>query len=280
MASTPRQPPRAARPRDSLPAHPARPAQANGVRLQVGGAQVGGHRRAVEGRRPPGAAAHHRVARLARGRVRPPWMRTGRLGRATTGRCGPSQRGRRAGLCLPRAPAAGSFGFMADLTRILSAIEQGDSHAAEQLLPLVYDELRQMAAQKLAQEKAGTERYIKGTRLVITKHGIVITSRAPYSLRRSAGKAEAAGGVAALPAGLTDEQVAPASSARRSTFAWRNNGQAPWKAPVRPLKHAKLAADALACYLAAFRRPPPNGMLIPGGVGACQTSWSSWNRTG
>src|SRR5438876_5952340 len=44
---------------------------------------------------------------------------------------------------------------MNDVTRILSAIEQGDPHAAEQLLPLVYDELRQLAAQKLAQEKPG-----------------------------------------------------------------------------------------------------------------------------
>src|SRR5689334_23458562 len=44
---------------------------------------------------------------------------------------------------------------MSDVTRILSAIEQGDPHAAEQLLPLVYDELRQLAAQKLAQEKPG-----------------------------------------------------------------------------------------------------------------------------
>src|SRR5262249_15117220 len=43
---------------------------------------------------------------------------------------------------------------MTDVTRILSAIEQGDPHAAEQLLPLVYEELRQLAAQKLAQEKA------------------------------------------------------------------------------------------------------------------------------
>jgi RNA polymerase sigma factor (TIGR02999 family) len=44
---------------------------------------------------------------------------------------------------------------MSDVTRILSAIEQGDPHAAEQLLPLVYDELRQLAAQRLAQEKPG-----------------------------------------------------------------------------------------------------------------------------
>ena len=44
---------------------------------------------------------------------------------------------------------------MSEVTRILSAIEQGDAHAAEQLLPLVYDELRRLAAAKLAQEKPG-----------------------------------------------------------------------------------------------------------------------------
>ena len=44
---------------------------------------------------------------------------------------------------------------MTELTRILSAIEQGDPIAAEQLLPLVYEELRKLAAQKLAQEKPG-----------------------------------------------------------------------------------------------------------------------------
>jgi RNA polymerase sigma factor (TIGR02999 family) len=44
---------------------------------------------------------------------------------------------------------------MTDVTRILSAIEHGDRQAAEQLLPLVYDELRRLAAQQLAQEKPG-----------------------------------------------------------------------------------------------------------------------------
>jgi RNA polymerase sigma factor (TIGR02999 family) len=44
---------------------------------------------------------------------------------------------------------------MTDVTRILSAIEQGDPLAAEQLLPLLYDELRRLAAQKLAHEKPG-----------------------------------------------------------------------------------------------------------------------------
>src|ERR1700693_6105733 len=44
---------------------------------------------------------------------------------------------------------------MSDVTRILSQIESGDPSAAEKLLPLVYDELRKLAAAKLAQEKPG-----------------------------------------------------------------------------------------------------------------------------
>src|SRR5512141_32346 len=44
---------------------------------------------------------------------------------------------------------------MSEVTRILSQIESGDPSAAEQLLPLVYDELRRLAAAKLAQEKPG-----------------------------------------------------------------------------------------------------------------------------
>jgi RNA polymerase sigma factor (TIGR02999 family) len=44
---------------------------------------------------------------------------------------------------------------MSEVTRILSAIEQGDAHAAQQLLPLVYDQLRKLAAARLAQENPG-----------------------------------------------------------------------------------------------------------------------------
>src|SRR6185295_14247369 len=44
---------------------------------------------------------------------------------------------------------------MSNVTRILSQIQSGDSSAAEQLLPLVYDELRKLAAAKLSQEKPG-----------------------------------------------------------------------------------------------------------------------------
>jgi RNA polymerase sigma factor (TIGR02999 family) len=53
---------------------------------------------------------------------------------------------------------------MSKVTRILSAIEGGDSHAAAQLLPLVYDELRKLAAAKLAHEKP--EQTLDATALV------------------------------------------------------------------------------------------------------------------
>jgi RNA polymerase sigma factor (TIGR02999 family) len=44
---------------------------------------------------------------------------------------------------------------MSEVTRILTAIQQGDPNAAEELLPLVYDDLRQLAAARLAHEKPG-----------------------------------------------------------------------------------------------------------------------------
>src|SRR4051794_6158891 len=53
---------------------------------------------------------------------------------------------------------------MNEVTRILTAIDRGDERAAEQLLPLVYGELRTLAAQKMAQEKAG--RTLQATALV------------------------------------------------------------------------------------------------------------------
>ena len=54
-----------------------------------------------------------------------------------------------------RKARRGIIGVMTDVTQILSQIESGDPSAAEQLLPLVYEELRKLAAAKLAQEKPG-----------------------------------------------------------------------------------------------------------------------------
>ena len=58
---------------------------------------------------------------------------------------------------------------MSDVTRILNAIEQGDPHAASQLLPLVYDELRHLAVQKLAHEVPG--QTLQATALVYEASG-------------------------------------------------------------------------------------------------------------
>jgi RNA polymerase sigma factor (TIGR02999 family) len=66
---------------------------------------------------------------------------------------------------------------MNDVTRILSAIEEGDPHAAEQLLPLVYDELRRLAAQKLAQEKPG--QTLEATALVHEAYLRLVSGDAP-----------------------------------------------------------------------------------------------------
>ena len=68
---------------------------------------------------------------------------------------------------------------MQEVTRILSGIEAGDPHAAEQLLPLVYDELRKLAAQKLAQEKPG--QTLEATALVHEAYvRLVDTDQVPH----------------------------------------------------------------------------------------------------
>src|SRR5215203_4645693 len=56
---------------------------------------------------------------------------------------------------VPPEPSSFLVTAMSEVTRVLSAIEQGDPSAAAQLLPLVYDELRKLAARKLAEEKQG-----------------------------------------------------------------------------------------------------------------------------
>lgn len=72
---------------------------------------------------------------------------------------------------------------MTDVIRILSAIEQGDGRAAEQLLPLVYEELRKMAAAKLAQEKPG--QTLQATALVHEAYVRLVDSEAdqPWNSR-------------------------------------------------------------------------------------------------
>jgi RNA polymerase sigma factor (TIGR02999 family) len=66
---------------------------------------------------------------------------------------------------------------MSEVTRILSAIEQGDPQAAEQLLPLVYEELRKLAAQKMAQEQPG--QTLQATALVHEAYLRLVDVRQP-----------------------------------------------------------------------------------------------------
>src|SRR6266702_6134974 len=66
---------------------------------------------------------------------------------------------------------------MSDVTRILSQIESGDPHAAEQLLPLVYDELRKLAAVRLAEEKPG--QTLQATALVHEAYLRLVTPSKP-----------------------------------------------------------------------------------------------------
>jgi RNA polymerase sigma factor (TIGR02999 family) len=71
---------------------------------------------------------------------------------------------------------------MTDVTRILSAIEQGDPHAAEELLPLVYDELRKLAAERVAQEKPG--QTLQATALVHEAYLRLVASAGGAPVRR------------------------------------------------------------------------------------------------
>jgi len=66
---------------------------------------------------------------------------------------------------------------MNDVTRILSAVEHGDPTAAEQLLPLVYDELRRLAARRLAREKSG--QTLEATALVHEAYLRLVGSQDP-----------------------------------------------------------------------------------------------------
>ena len=100
-------------------------------------------------------------------------------------RVGPERRRPGVGPGRDAAGWSGGAPGMDEVTRILSAIERGDEQAAEQLLPLVYDELRKLAAQKLAQEKPG--QTLQPTALVRAAAGAI--RGASDRFRRRSGRA-------------------------------------------------------------------------------------------
>src|SRR5262245_30870048 len=81
---------------------------------------------------------------------------------------------------------------MSEVTRILDQIQQGDPQAAEQLLPLVYDELRKLAAEKMANERPG--QTLQATALV---HEAYLRLVAPASGAASARREQASGAASA-----------------------------------------------------------------------------------
>jgi len=70
---------------------------------------------------------------------------------------------------------------MGDVTRILADIDRGDPHAAEQLLPLVYEELRRLAAQKMAHEQPG--QTLQATAIVHEAYLCLVGAETPLSYR-------------------------------------------------------------------------------------------------
>lgn len=105
---------------------------------------------------------------------------------------------------------------MSEVTRILSAIEQGDPHAAEQLLPLVYDELRKLAAQRMAAERA--DHTLQPTALVHEAYLRLVEGAQPQDGWDSRGHFFAAA-AEAMRRILVD--AARTRSARKRGGAWR-----------------------------------------------------------
>src|SRR5215471_16178281 len=105
---------------------------------------------------------------------------------------------------------------MSDVTRILSAIEHGDPSAAEQLLPLVYDELRKLAAQRMAEERA--DHTLQPTALVHEAYLRLVGGAQPQDGWDSRGHFFAAA-AEAMRRILVD--AARARSARKRGGAWR-----------------------------------------------------------
>lgn len=105
---------------------------------------------------------------------------------------------------------------MTEVTRILSAIDQGDPHAAEQLLPLVYDELRKLAVQRMAGERA--DHTLQATALVHEAYLRLVEGAQPQDCWDSRGHFFAAA-AEAMRRVLVD--AARTRSAHKRGGAWR-----------------------------------------------------------
>ena len=127
---------------------------------------------------------------------------------------------------------------MSEVTRILIAIEQGDAHAAPQLLPLVYEELRRLATAKLAQEKPG--QTLQATALVHEAYlRLVDVEKAQHWNSRGHFFAAAAEAMRRI---LVDKGRAW-SSARTSSCS--KSAKAAWASSSWPSKPSRCSAKSL-----------------------------------
>ena len=138
---------------------------------------------------------------------------------------------------------------MSEVTRILSAIEKGDPRAAEHLLPLVYDELRKLAAHRLAQEKPGQtlqatalvhEAYLrlvdveKASRWASRGHFFAAAAEAMRRILVDRARAEVAtSGAAGSRNSTSTPSISSAGSSRSSSYCSMRHSRA-WRQPTRP----------------------------------------------
>ena len=136
---------------------------------------------------------------------------------------------------------------MDDVTRILSAVEQGDPHAAEQLLPLVYDELRKLAAQRMAQEAPG--QTLQATALV---HEAYLRLVGRPSTARTGTAAATSSPPPPRPCAASSSST-PAASGRSKHGGGRQRGRPGRRRPRRrrPTPDDLLALDEALTDLAA-----------------------------
>jgi RNA polymerase sigma factor (TIGR02999 family) len=144
--------------------------------------------------------------------------------------------------------------LMSDFTRLLNAVGAGDPHAADQLLPLVYDELRRLAAHKLAREKPG--QTLDATALVHEAYLRLVGSAEPPAFAdRVHFYAAAAEAMRRILIDNARKKKSNKAGGGQQRVAWRDN----IAAPVQPTEDL-LAIDEALTELAA--RDPESAQLV------------------
>jgi RNA polymerase sigma factor (TIGR02999 family) len=147
---------------------------------------------------------------------------------------------------------------MSDVTQLLNAIDQGDPHAAERLLPLVYDELRKLAAAKLAREKPG--QTLQATALVHEAYLRLVASggRQPPDEPAWNGRGHFFAAAAEAMRRILVEQARRRMAVKRGGQAGREDLDPSGLAAPAPEEHLLAVHDALD----AFARTDPEAATL------------------